>query len=105
MDFVLDFLKEKVNLKREDSVVIGVSAGPDSMCLLYILMELRKKIGFKIIVAHINHKKRVESEEEEHFLKLYALEHDLIFESMQITEYKKINFHAYAREVRYNFYK
>ena len=105
MELVLEFLKEKVNLKREDSVVIGVSAGPDSMCLLYLLQKLQKSIGFKIIVAHINHKKRIESEEEEHFLKLYAKEHNLIFESMQITEYKKTNFHAYAREVRYNFYK
>ena len=58
MELVLEFLKEKVNLKREDSVVIGVSAGPDSMCLLYLLQKLQKSIGFKIIVAHINHKKK-----------------------------------------------
>ena len=105
MDLVLDFFNNKIRLTRNDNVVIGVSAGPDSMCLLYLLMELRKKIGFKIIVAHVNHKKRIESEEEEHFLKLYAEKNDLIFENMSIDVYKKINFHAYAREVRYKFYE
>ena len=49
-------------LKPGDSVVIGLSGGKDSMCLLDLLMKLNKKIT--IIAAHINHNIREESNEE-----------------------------------------
>ena len=63
MDLVLKFLREEIKLNKSDKVVIGVSAGPDSMFLLYILLELQKELLFDIIVSHINHKVRIESEE------------------------------------------
>jgi len=105
MNLVLDFLENDINIQRNDSIVIGVSAGPDSMFLLYVLIELQKKIGFKIIVAHINHNVRSESLEEEEFLNNYCLEHNVIFEKMKIEKYNRDNFQAYARKVRYDFYK
>lgn len=105
MDLVLKFLKEEIKLNKSDKVVIGVSSGPDSMFLLYILLEIQKELLFDIIVAHINHKVRVESEEEEKFLKDYCKEHNIIFECKRIEEYNKENFHAYAREFRYKFYE
>lgn len=105
MDLVYDFLLNKININKNDKVVVGVSAGPDSMFLLYILMELRKSIGFTIIVSHINHKIRIESDEEEIFLKNYCLEHNIEFCCMSINEYSNENFHQYARNKRYDFYK
>ena len=105
MDLVIDLLENKINLNKEDSVVVGVSSGPDSMCLLYILLELRKKRGFQIIVAHINHNKREESREEEEFLKKYCKDNDVTFESMKIENYGHDNFHQEARNIRYDFYK
>ena len=105
MNLVLDFLKNKLKLNNNDSIVIGVSAGPDSMCLLYLLLKLREELHFQIIVAHINHNVRVESEEEERFLKNYCTDHNVIFEKLKIEEYGKENFHAYARNIRYKFYE
>ncbi len=105
MDLVYDYLENKLKLVKEDKIVVGVSTGSDSMCLLYILMELRKKIGFSIIVAHINHNKREESKEEEKFIENYSKEHDLIFEKYKIEHYEKTNFQKYAREIRYKFYE
>ena len=104
MDLVLDFLHNKLKLNKEDKIVVGVSAGPDSMFLLQLLIELQHKINFLIIVAHINHNVRVESKEEEEFLKEYCRKFKVIFESRKITEYNKDNFHAYARDFRYKFY-
>ena len=46
-------------LKDNDTIVVGLSGGPDSMCLLDILLSLNKNI--KIICAHINHNIREES--------------------------------------------
>ena len=105
MDLVLKFLKEEINLNKSDKVVIGVSAGPDSMFLLHLLLELQKELLFEIIVAHINHNVRLESNEEEKFLRNYCEDNNIIFEGIKIEEYNKENFHAYAREFRYKFYE
>ena len=105
MDLVIDLLENKIKLNKEDKVVIGVSSGPDSMCLLAILLKLREKLGFTIIVAHINHNKREESVEEEQFLKEYCKSRDIIFESMKIEKYGTDNFHQEARQIRYKFYQ
>ena len=105
MDLVIDLLENKIKLNKDDKIVVGVSAGPDSMCLLAILLKLRSKLGFTIIVSHINHNKRVESEEEEEFLKEYCKNSQVIFESMKIENYGKDNFHSEARKIRYKFYQ
>lgn len=90
---------EDINLNTY--VVIGVSAGPDSMCLLDII----KKKTNKIVVCHINHNVRKESIIEEKFLKTYCEDNNLIFESMTIQEYTDNNFENEARTKRYAFYE
>lgn len=90
---------EKINF--DNYIVIGVSSGPDSMCLLDIL---EKKTN-KIIVCHINHNVRKESKDEEIFLKKYCENKKLIFESMTIEKYEENNFENEARKKRYAFYE
>ncbi|MGN0404954.1 MAG: tRNA lysidine(34) synthetase TilS [Bariatricus sp.] len=47
---------EKWNmLTAGDTVVAGVSGGADSMCLLFVLEELRKSMEFDLVVVHVNH--------------------------------------------------
>ncbi|PIU40449.1 MAG: tRNA lysidine(34) synthetase TilS [Candidatus Omnitrophica bacterium CG07_land_8_20_14_0_80_50_8] len=41
--------------KKNDVLVVGVSAGPDSMALLWLIDKLKIKYAFKINVAHLNH--------------------------------------------------
>ena len=59
MDQVLEYLKKL--LKKDDTVVVAVSGGPDSTLLLYLLAQIK---DINIVVAHVNHKLREESEEE-----------------------------------------
>lgn len=92
---------KSLNLDNENYIVIGVSAGPDSMALLHYLKE---HINSKIICAHINHNVRKESAKEEKFLEDYCLNNNIIFEKMKIEKYSGKNFEAEAREKRYNFY-
>ena len=42
-------------LKKEDKVIAGVSGGADSICLLFVLRELQKRIPFELVVVHVNH--------------------------------------------------
>ena len=51
-------------------IVVGVSAGPDSMCLLNLLEQKTNKI----VVCHINHNIRKQSIIEENYLKDYCKE-------------------------------
>ena len=92
-------------LKDNDTVVIGLSGGPDSMCLLNILLSLNKKI--KIICAHINHNIREESKEELEFVKNYCKERNLKIETT--TFEKKSTNTDYSeqelREKRYNYFE
>lgn len=83
-------------------IVIGVSSGPDSMALLHMAINNTKK---KIVCCHINHNVRINSDEEELFLKEYCQKENIIFETMKIKSYTNHNFEAEAREKRYNFYQ
>ena len=92
-------------LKPGDSVVIGLSGGKDSMCLLDLLMKLNKKIT--IIAAHINHNIREESNEEAKIIEKYCKEKNVIFETIKFQ--KKSNNKDFneseLREKRYDYFE
>ena len=84
--------------------MIGVSGGPDSICLLDILLRLR----FKLIVAHLNHQLRPAAAKEEQFIQAIAKAKGLEFISKSVdiariasSEGKGIE--ETARRERYQF--
>ncbi len=90
---------------NNDRIVVGCSTGPDSMALVDMLLKIRDKYNLYLVIAHVNHNVRKESEIEEEFLRNYCLENNLIFETMKIEEYGDDNFHNEARNIRYNFFE
>jgi len=102
MKEVLFYLKNLI--KKDDTIVVATSGGPDSMCLLHLLCELNRELNFKIVVAHINHNLRKESLEEAEYVKKFAEENKLIFEYREIKEYNN-NVESDAREKRYIYFK
>lgn len=87
---------------EEENIVVGCSAGPDSMALLHYLTNNTKN---KIICCHINHNVRKESKEEEKYLKDYCQKQNIPFEVYKIEKYQENNFENEARIKRYNFYE
>ena len=65
-------------LKENDTVTLGLSGGPDSMCLLNLLLSL--PFNLNIIALHINHNIRKSSDTEAEFVKEYCSEHGVTFE-------------------------
>ena len=98
-DFLLSILSEG------DTVVLGCSGGPDSMALMDILLKYRKIMNISIVCAHVNHKLRVESDDELIYLEKYCKKNHVIFESMIINNYGDDNFHNEARNIRYSFFE
>ena len=43
-----------------DTILVAVSGGPDSVCMLHILLSLREEMGFEVKVAHLDHQFRGE---------------------------------------------
>lgn len=62
---VLDFIRKNKLVKKGNSVVLGVSGGADSICMLKILSDLQKRLGISLYVLHINHQIRGEEADED----------------------------------------
>jgi len=105
MEDVINYIKYKINLNKDDKVVIGVSGGPDSMVLLDLLTKIRDSYNLTLICAHVNHNKRLESEIEKEELKKYCNENNILFEYRKIDRWGEDNFHNEARLARYNFFE
>ncbi|HAB66145.1 MAG TPA: tRNA lysidine(34) synthetase TilS, partial [Firmicutes bacterium] len=92
-------------LKPKDTIVIGLSGGPDSMCLLDIILNLNKDIN--IVCAHVNHNIREESKEELKFITEYCTNKSIILETTTFDkkgpnkDYNELE----LREKRYNFFE
>ena len=55
---VLDFIREHQLVSAGKPLVVAVSGGPDSVCLLHILLGRQQELGVKLQVAHLNHQLR-----------------------------------------------
>lgn len=111
---VLNTIKKYNLIENGDKIVVGVSGGPDSICLLNVLYELNKNkeinLNFEIIVAHVNHMIRQEASSDEEFVRKYCEDKEILFLSkridiVNIAKIKKIGTEEAGREERYNFFK
>jgi tRNA(Ile)-lysidine synthase len=92
-----------------ETVVVGVSGGPDSLCLLHVLRRLAPEFSLSLHVAHLNHQMRgVEADADAAFVAELATDWGLpaTIESADVPElarlYKLAPEEA-ARRARYNF--
>lgn len=81
-------------------IIVGVSGGVDSIVLLDILY----KKGYRIVVAHVNYNKRIDSYKDALVIEEYIRNKDIIFETLQVNHYTNENFQAQARKIRFDFY-
>lgn len=88
-------------------IVVGVSGGPDSVCLLDILVDLARKRKFKLLVVHINYGLRgADSDKDEVFVRKSAKKYDLELEVFNAKkESQKKPTENFLRDVRYDFFE
>lgn len=107
---VLKKIKTYNLIEKNDKVVIGVSGGPDSICLLHLLYSIKKELGFEIVVAHINHQIREVADSETEYVKDFCknLEIECFVKKENILELakeQKKGTEEAGRQVRYDFFE
>jgi tRNA(Ile)-lysidine synthase len=104
LETVAEYIRSEGLLDLGETVVVGVSGGADSLCLL----DMLHKLGYPLVVAHFDHGLRSESADEATFVRELASVRGLDFE----TERGDVageraaqggSLEAAARQARYRF--
>lgn len=110
IDKVLSYIKEHSMLKSGEKVLVALSGGPDSVCLIHILYNLQEKLNIQCFAAHVNHCLRGEAADKD---EAYAEE---LCRSLNIPFFSKrvdintlainrgISIEMAGREARYEFF-
>jgi len=106
---VRDFILKKQLVPAGEKLVAAVSGGPDSVCLLYILAELRDELGIELHIAHLDHQLRGrDSDADAKYVAGLARRLGLpaTIASRDVKAYREergLSLEEAAREVRYDF--
>jgi tRNA(Ile)-lysidine synthase len=89
-----------------DKIILAVSGGQDSMCMLHLFWRLAKKIRIELLVVNFNHKLRKESAKEakvvEDLSNRFTIE--CILEDINVKEYaekESVSIETAGRTLRY----
>ena len=103
MDGFYNFLKD-LNINNKN-IVAAISGGPDSMCLLDNLIKFKHNFNYNIIVVHVHHNLRDESDYEALKVEEYCKNNNVIFELRKIEKYPNNKFsEESARKIRYSIF-
>ena len=110
MKKVIEFIKENDLIKENDNIILGISGGADSVCLLYIINEIRDTFSLNITAIHVNHSIRETAGRDEAFSKELCEKLGIPFESYtidcpKIAEEHKLSLEEAGRNERYRLFE
>ncbi|BCJ92644.1 tRNA(Ile)-lysidine synthase [Anaerocolumna cellulosilytica] len=74
------FIDEQNMIKKGDRIVAGISGGADSVCLFYVLLELKEAYAMDFLVVHVNHGIRgQEAAEDEEYVSILCKQYGIPF--------------------------
>ncbi|NTW27714.1 MAG: tRNA lysidine(34) synthetase TilS [Candidatus Moranbacteria bacterium] len=93
--------------EKNSKIVLGVSGGSDSSCLLHIFSKLAPKYDLQLHVAHVNYGLRdKDSQEDELFVKKIAEKYQIPLTVLKVKKaQQKGNLENNLRELRYDFFE
>ena len=108
-EIVLNTIKKYNLINNGDKIVVAVSGGPDSMCLLNVLKNIREKFNLELFVAHINHMIREEADSETEYVKQYCEKNNIkcfvkMANVLEMAKQQKLGTEEMGRIVRYDFF-
>lgn len=93
-----------------DKIIVGLSGGPDSVCLLHILNRLKETRNIEIYAAHLNHQIRgIEAQKDALFVSelCNSLGIPVFIKSVDVPKYceeKGLSLEEGARNIRYDMF-
>lgn len=108
---VLSFIKRKNLIKRNDRILVALSGGPDSVCLLKVLYDLRDTLEIEVAAAHVNHMLRgQDAENDEVFTKNLCDKLNIEYYCKKvdidsISKKNSISHELAGRQERYKFFE
>ena len=104
LDTIETTLREQCGLTKDRPVIAGVSGGPDSLCLMGVL----RNAGYRLIIAHFNHKLRPDSDTDANVVEQTATRLNIasVLESGDVRGFadaEKLSIEDAARIMRYRF--
>ena len=107
---VLNTIKKYNLINENDKIICGVSGGPDSICMLDILKDLKEELKFELIVCHVNHLIREEAISDEEYVVNYCKVNNIKYYVKRIDVKKyadnnKQGTEEAGRNVRYEFFE
>jgi len=106
---VKDFIQQHNLISPGEALVVGVSGGADSVCLLHLLARWREELGVKLHLAHLDHQLRgAESEADARYVAGLAssLGIPATIDRQDVAVYRtkrNCSIEEAARELRYAF--
>ncbi|PIW94816.1 MAG: tRNA lysidine(34) synthetase TilS [Candidatus Moranbacteria bacterium CG_4_8_14_3_um_filter_34_16] len=92
--------------QKGSKIVLAVSGGPDSVCMLEIFSRLKIKYSLNVIVAHINYNLRGrDSLKDEEYVCFLAKKNDFKFFLLNTEIKDKFNLESRLRDIRYAFFE
>ena len=93
-------------LSPQQTVVVAVSTGVDSMVLLHLLQQLPASERPQLVVAHVNHHLRTQSQTEADYLRQYCQQRHLklALADWLPAAHPKSGIEAAGRQFRYHFF-
>jgi tRNA(Ile)-lysidine synthase len=107
---VIDSIQRHSLIQRKERIVVGVSGGADSVCLLHLLAKWRRRLGISLHIAHLNHEIRgAESQADAEYVSHLAdsLGIPITIDRQDVATYRterKCSLEEAARELRYAFF-
>lgn len=109
-DKILSVIDKHRMLSCGDTVVVAVSGGADSMCLLHFFNKISSRMQLNIICAHVNHSIRgTEADSDEEFVRSFCNKNNIraVFARYNVPELAKENGESEeqcGRRLRYAFF-
>jgi tRNA(Ile)-lysidine synthase len=107
IDTVKNTIKKYELLKKNETILIGISGGPDSVCLLYILNSLKQDLKLKLHAVHIDHMLRDDSKKDLKYVQDLCTRLKIPLKSARInirSLAQKGSLEEVARNARLNFF-
>lgn len=107
---IFSFVKQHNMINKGDTVICGLSGGADSVCLLIVMHEISRTIGFTVQALHVNHRLRGdESDRDENFCRELCSRLDIPFKAVScnvtaFAEEKQLSVEEAARIMRYGIF-